>query len=115
MKFLILLHGNAAAEAAMSDEERRAVVEQHLAFSRHLSERGARVMGEALGPPEAGRTIRFDGDEMLMTDGPYVEAKEAVGGFYVIEAASIADATELVRPLPRSPGLVVEVRPIVDV
>src|SRR5688572_19361860 len=82
MKFLLLLHGDAAAEAAMTDDERRAIVDQHIAFGRHLTERGARIVGEALGPPAEGRTIRFDGDRVLVTDGPFLETKEALGGFY---------------------------------
>ncbi len=114
MKFLLLLHGDAAAEAAMTDSDRRAIVDQHIAFARHLAKRGAHVAGEALGPPEGGRTIRFDGDEALVTDGPFLETKEALGGFYVLEAASIEEATELMRPVPRSPGLVAELRPIVE-
>ena len=114
MKFLLLLHGDTAAEAAMTDDARRSVVDQHIAFGRHLSERGARLLGEALAAPEEGRTIRFDGDDMLVTDGPFVEAKESLGGFYVIEAGSMDDATDLVRAVPRSPGLVAELRPIVD-
>lgn len=114
MKFLLLLHGDATAEAAMTHDERRAIVDQHIAFGRHLAARGARILGEALGPPEAGRTIRFDGDSLLVTDGPFLETKEALGGFYVLEAGTIEEATELVRPVPRSPGLVAELRPIVD-
>ena len=114
MKFLLLLHGDPAAEAAMTDDERRAVVDQHIAFARHLSERGAHILGEALGPAEAGRTIRFDGEHLLVTDGPFLETKEALGGFYVLEAGSIEEATELVHLVPRSPGLVAELRPIVD-
>jgi hypothetical protein len=114
VKFLLLLHGDAAAEAAMTDDERRAIVDQHIAFGRHLAERGARILGEALGPPESGRTIRLDGDRLLVTDGPFLESKEALGGFYVLEAGSIEEATDLVRPVPRSPGLVAELLPIVD-
>ena len=114
MKFLLLLYGDAAAEAALTDDERRAVVDQHNAFGRHLAERGARVTSEALAPPETGRTVRFDGDRMLVTDGPFLETKEALGGFYVLEAESVEQAAELIRPVPRSPGLVAEIRPIVD-
>jgi hypothetical protein len=114
VKFLLLLHGDAAAEAAMTDEERRAIVDQHIAFGRHLNERGAQILGEALAPPETGRTIRFEGDKLLVTDGPFLETKEALGGFYVLEAGSIEEATELVSPVPRSPGLVAELRRIVD-
>jgi len=114
VKFLLLLHGDAAAEAAMTDDERRAIVDQHIAFGRHLNERGAQILGEALAPPETGRTIRVDGDNLLVTDGPFLETKEALGGFYILVAGSIEEATELVRPVPRSPGLVAELRRIVD-
>jgi hypothetical protein len=114
VKFLLLLYGDAVAEAAMTDDERRAIVDQHIAFARHLADRGAHVVGEALAPPETGRTVRFDRDRLLVTDGPFLETKEALGGFYVLEADSIEDAAELARPVPRSPGLVAEIRPIVD-
>jgi hypothetical protein len=114
MKFLLLIHGDATAEAAMSAGERRAIVEQHVAFSRHLAERGARVAAEALDAPKTARTIRFDGDRMLVTDGPFLEAKEALGGFYVLEAATMEEAIELTRLVPRSVGFVAELLPIVD-
>jgi hypothetical protein len=114
VKFLLLIYGDAAAEAAMTDDERRAIVDQHIDFARHLAEGGAHVVGEALAPPEAGRTLKFSGDGMLVTDGPFLETKEALGGFYVLEAGSIEEAAELARPIPRSPGLVAEIRPIVE-
>jgi hypothetical protein len=114
MKFLFLIYGDAAAEAAMTDDERRAIVDQHIEFRRHLAERSPQVIGEALAPAEAGSTVRFDGERMIVTDGPFLETKEALGGFYVLEAESIEEAAELIRPVPRSPGLVAEIRPIVD-
>ena len=114
MRFLLLIYGDAAAEAAMTDDERRAIVDEHIWFRRHLAERGADVIGEALASPETGRTLRFAGDGMVVTDGPFLETKEALGGFYVLEANSIEEAAELVRPVPRSPGLVAEIRPIVE-
>jgi len=114
VKFLLLIHGDAAADAALTDDERRAIVDRHLAYGRYLSERGARVASEALDAPETGRTIRFEGDRMIVTDGPFLETKEALGGFYVLEAGSIEEATELVQPVPRSPGFVAELLPIVD-
>jgi hypothetical protein len=48
------------------------------------------------------------------TDGPFLEAKEALGGFYVLEAQSIGEGTDLARNVPRSPGLVAEILPIID-
>ena len=113
MRYLFLLHGDATAEAALSDAERRAIVDAHGAFSGRLREAGAMVTGEGLEPPESARTVRWNSDGApSVTDGPFAEAKEAVGGFYVIEAAGIDEAVRWARQVPRSPGLAVEILPV---
>jgi hypothetical protein len=112
MRFLLLLRGDAAAEAAMTDAERRAMVDDHIAYAGMLRERGVHVFGEPLDGPETGRVIRFDGPTPTVTDGPFMESKESLGGFYVVECGSMDEAVELARQLPRSPGLVAELRPI---
>lgn len=114
MKFLLLIHGDATAEAAMTADERRAIVDQHIEFGRSLRERGAHVLGEALDAPETARTIHYDGDRIIVTDGPFLEAKEALGGLYILDADSIDTATELARGVPRSAGVFAELLPIVD-
>ena len=95
MKFLLLLYGDAAAEAALGAEGRETMVDDHRRFSDRLRERGAMVLGEALVGPEETRTIRFDGDSPIVTDGPFLEAKEALGGLYVLDCASRDEAIEL--------------------
>ena len=115
MRFLLLLRGDAAAEAAMTDTERRAMVDDHIAYAGMLRERGAYVYGDPLDAPDTGRVIRFDGPSATITDGPFVEAKESLGGVYVLECATPDEAIELARQLPRSPGLVAELRPIPEV
>lgn len=114
MKYLLLLHGDPSAEAALSPDERRAIVDEHIRFSRELRTSGAILVGEALEPPPAGRTIRMDGSEPMVTDGPFLEGKDALGGFYLLECASLDEATELARRVPRSPGLVAELLPVAD-
>ena len=115
VKYLLLLRGEAAAEAAMTAEQRRAMVDEHIAYAAMLRERGAYVYGDPLDSPETARVMRFDGPEPTVTDGPYLESKESLGGFYVIECGSLDEATELAGQLPRSPGLVAELRPIPEV
>jgi hypothetical protein len=112
MKYLFLLYGDNAAEAALGPEGRAAMVEDHRRFSAMLRERGAMVLGEALEGPEESRTVRFDGDPPVVTDGPFLEAKEALGGLYVLECATTDEAIELAKQVPRSPGLVVQLSPI---
>lgn len=111
MRFLFLVHGDPAAEAALTVDERRAIVDEHIAYGAMLRERGAHVLGEALTGEAA--TVR-PGDKPLVTDGPFAETKEGVGGFYVVECASRDDALELAAQVPRSPGVVVEVLTIAE-
>ncbi len=112
MKHLLLLYDDATAVAVMTDAERRALVDEHIAFSRMLRDRGVHVYGDPLDDPATAKTVRLDGDEPVVTDGPFLEAKEALGGFYVIDTATVDEALELAAQVPRSPGLVVELRPI---
>jgi hypothetical protein len=106
MQFTLLLWGDADRESALVPEERRAIVEQHTAFGRELREAGAHVFGAPLDDARGGRLLR-DG---LVTDGPFAETKEQLGGLYVIECGGEDEALEWARKLPRSPGLGVEVR-----
>lgn len=113
MKYLFLLYSDPAADTALGPDGRAAMVESHLRFGTMLRERNAMVLGEALQGPEETRTLHFDGDgPPIMTDGPFLEAKEALGGLYVLECASLDEAIELATQIPRSPGLVVELSPI---
>ena len=117
MRFLLLLYDDTAAIEALPPETRRALVDEHIAFSRSLRDRGAFVYGDPLDPPDAARTMRLssDGGRVLVTDGPYLETKEALGGFYVVDVADVAAAEAIAQEVPRSPGLVIEIRPIPDV
>ena len=112
MRFLFLIHGDPEAEAAMSAEERRAIVDEHIAYGSMLRERGAHVLGGAL---SGEATVVQPGDEPMVTDGPFAETKEAVGGFYVVDCANREEALELAARVPRSPGVAVEVLTVADV
>ena len=112
MKVLLLLHGDEAAEAAMTPAEREAVMNGHVDFARRLREASALLLGEALAPSSAGAVVRPTADGAAVTDGPFTETKEQLGGIYVIECADRAAALRWAAEVPRSPGLVVEVRPL---
>jgi hypothetical protein len=112
MKFLLLLYDDVAETNALAPEERRAMVEAHIAFASRLRATGAYVYGDPLDSPQSARTLRFGPNNATVTDGPFLEAKEALGGFYVIECADLDAALAVAEQVPRSPGLVAEVRPI---
>ena len=112
MRFLFLIHGDSEAEAAMTREQRRAIVDEHISYASMLRARGAHVLGAALTGEAA---VVRPGERPLVTDGPFAETKEAVGGFYVVECARREEALELAGRVPQSPGIAVEVLTIADV
>ena len=109
MRYLLLLWGDNEGEDALANEERRAIVEEHVAFSGGLRERGHHVLGAAL--ERGSKLVRGN----LVTDGPFTETKEQLGGFYVIDVESEDEALEIARRVPGSPGLVVQLLTIADV
>jgi hypothetical protein len=106
MQYLLLLYGDEAAEAALSAEERMAIIDRHRTFSKRLGDEGRMVGGDALEPSTTAATVRRG----KATDGPFIETKEQLGGYYVVECVDRDEAIELARGVPESPGLVVEVR-----
>jgi hypothetical protein len=111
MRFLFLVHGDSEAEAALTPDERRAIVGEHIAYADMLRERGVHVLGEALSGDAV--TVR-PGESPLVTDGPFAETKEGVGGFYVVDCASREEAVDLAGKVPQSPGVAVEVLSIAE-
>ena len=111
MKYLLLLYGDEAAEAALTPAERRAIVDRHVEFSRMLRDRKALLGSDPLGPSAEAAVVRNGG---RVSDGPFAETKEQLGGYYLVECADREAAIELARQIPASPGLAVEVRALVD-
>jgi hypothetical protein len=110
VRFLFLLYGDPVGEAAMSPDERRAVVAEHIALGRELGAAGRLHAAEAL-----GEDVRVLGADGTVTDGPYAETKEHLGSVYLVDCADAAEALALAGGMPRSPGLVVEIRAIPEV
>jgi hypothetical protein len=100
--------------AALSDVDRSAVLSAHEAWFAEHGAAGHIVGGEELGPAAASRTIRRRrSGEPLITDGPFVETKETLGGFILLEAASMDEALAIAATWPGFPdwSAAVEVRP----
>ncbi len=109
MKYAFLLWGDEAAEAAMSPEENRRIIEDHGAFADEMRRSDRYIAGAGLLPANQVRILRT-AERGLVTDGPFLEAKEQLGGLYILECSDEKEALELARQIPQSPGLVVEVR-----
>ncbi len=107
---MLLLHEADQDWTSAPQEVLDKALAEHGEFIQYLTERGRPFSGEALRPSYTATTLRPKGDEVLVTDGPFVELKEHIGGFYVIEADTLDEAIEVAKRVPMSAG--VEIRPI---
>lgn len=113
-KYMILLYGNEQRWASTTAEQREAVFAAHAAFGEKAG--SAILGGEELEPSTTATSLRPDGDRVTTTDGPFLETKEALGGFYLVEAPDLDAAIALASLLPEAGddhgG--VEIRPVAD-
>jgi hypothetical protein len=112
MKFLCLAYEDEAALHALSAEEWDALRRETLAYVEDLRTRGALVLTHALQSVRTAATVRVRAGSTLVTDGPYAETKEMIGGFFLIDAADLAEATALAARWPSARIGAIEVRPI---
>jgi hypothetical protein len=89
-------------------------VERMMKYNEQLAKAGVLLALDGLHPPAAGFRVRFDGGKPTVTDGPFTEAKEVVGGYWVIQVKSRDEAVEWARRIPADPGDVVEVRQVFE-
>jgi len=112
MQYLALIHTDEEAWAALSEQELGAVMEDYYAFSREGGEAGVIKDGSELGPSSTATTVRVRNDETLVTDGPFAELKEALGGYFVLECDTIDEACTWAAKIPGAATGAIEVRPI---
>lgn len=114
-KYLLLIHGVDEEWESMTPEQQK---EHEAAHRRFREAAGRRVLGgEELEAASTATTIRSDGGGgLITTDGPFLETKEVLGGFYILQAADLDEVTKLVALLPevRAGHSGVEIRPVVD-
>lgn len=114
MKYLLALIGPDYDSADMTPEVMAEVMPLWTAFEKEIKESGAYIAGEALEPSTTATTVRIrDGGDRTITDGPYVETKEKLGGFYLIEVETREEALAIAEKVPLFEGAV-EVRAVVD-
>ena len=113
MKYLLQIYPPAAREEydRMPEDERQALVEEYLAIGRSPEVIG----GQQLQPIDTATTVRVENGETLLTDGPFVDAKEHVGGFFLVQADDLDVALDIAARVPAARmGGAVEVRPLIE-
>lgn len=114
MKFLLLLHINPVVWESLTEEEQQAVMNGHEGFIETITKSGELIITQGLVDPSQSVVVRVRNGQPVVTDGPYLEAKEYLGGYYMIDVESKERAIELAAMIPDASveGLGVEVRQI---
>jgi hypothetical protein len=112
MKYLLLIHMNPTAFEALSQEQRDAVMTGHEAFQQPLRESGELLGFVALADPTNSTVVRVRDGQLSATDGPYVEAKEFLAGYYAVECETPERAVELAGLIPDVTFNAIEIRPV---
>jgi hypothetical protein len=114
VQYALLIYGDEDAWGALADDERGALYKAYGALSSDLRGQGKLLAGEELQSIATATSVRVRDDESLVSDGPFAETKEALGGFYLIEAETLDEAIEWASRIPSARTGTIEIRPVVD-
>lgn len=113
MRYILLIHGSEDAWDRLSDAERAAQYERYGKLQREMEEHGHVVAGDELAAAGTAKLVRIRGGETSVTDGPFAETKEQLGGYFVVDCDE-ETALRYAAEIPAAEGGTIEVRPIVE-
>ena len=112
MQYMLLIYDDEATLEELPAAETDALLAAYGAFTQELHDRGAYRASGRLRPTAAATAVRVRNDEQIVTDGPFAETKEQLGGYYLIEAESLDEALAWAAKVPSAHYGTIEVRPI---
>ena len=114
MKYLCMIYGDESQWSSATPEQISQVMEAYGAFGEEAGQAGVILAGEGLEPTSSATTVRVRDGERMLTDGPFAETKEQLGGFYLLECNSLDEAIEWASKIPGASSGSVEVRPVMN-
>ena len=113
MKFMLLIYHNEASWDALTESERQEIYREYRELIQELEPQGTYLVGDELQPTSTARTVRVREGKQMVTDGPFAETREQLGGFFLIEAADANEASAIAARIPSARMGSIEVRPVV--
>jgi hypothetical protein len=112
MQYMILIYDDERTWGSMQDATRDEMLAAYFAYSKEMKDAGVMRAGDALQPTATATTVRLRQGKRLVTDGPFAETKEQLGGYYLIECKDIDEATKWAAKCPSAAIGSIEVRPV---
>ena len=114
MKYMLLIYHNEPSWNAITESERQQIYLEYRKLRGELEARGQFVTGSQLQPITTATSVRVRDGKELITDGPFAETHEALGGYFLVEAANLDEATSIAVRIPSARTGTIEVRPLAE-
>jgi hypothetical protein len=115
MQYMLLIYDDEQKWAGMSEAERGQIFQEYGAFTDSIRESGNYVAGAPLQPTPTATSVRIREGDTLVTDGPFAETKEQLGGYYLVEAENVDEAIAIASRIPSARLGTIEVRPVAEI
>jgi hypothetical protein len=112
MQYLLLIYSNEAEMARRSTSDMASMSAEYTEFTKGIIQAGQFKAGDRLRPTSAATTVRVRNGQLAITDGPFAETREQLGGYYLVEAKNLDEATAVAARIPGAKHGSIEVRPI---
>ncbi|HWK11189.1 MAG TPA: YciI family protein [Vicinamibacterales bacterium] len=114
MKYMLLIHDEEAGWAKVNEAERSKIMAGYRQLVEELKSSGQYVTGSQLAPTSAATSVRVRNGKRLVTDGPFAETREQLGGYFLVEVANLDEAIAIAERIPSVHFGTIEVRPLVE-
>ena len=112
MKYMLLIYQEEKEWALLGEEERQEIYGQYRQFGEQLTGSGHYITGSELHPTSVATTVKVRDGKRLVTDGPFAETREQLGGYYLIEASDLDEAIGIAARIPSARMGTIEIRPL---
>jgi hypothetical protein len=114
VQYLLLIYDDEKGWDSISEQDRKTIMDAYNHYTDEVEKAGVSRAGEALQPTASATTVRVRNGETLLTDGPFAETKEQLGGFYLVECDTLDEAIEWAAKIPSAASGSIEVRPVME-
>jgi hypothetical protein len=115
MKYMLLIYDNEKVWSDLPREEQGRLFGEYMTFTQEIKASGHYVSGAPLQPVATATSVRVRNDKQLVTDGPFAETQEQLGGYYLVEARDLNEAIGIAARIPSVRLGTIEVRPVMEV
>ena len=115
MEYMLLIYGSEAEGKKMSQEDGQKIYQEYMTFTQDLTKSGKNKGGNPLEQTATATTVRVRNGKTMVTDGPFAETKEQLGGYYLVEAKDLDEAISMAARIPGAKHGSIEVRPVMKI